>query len=791
MNSDIAPEERRELEKLSLPDNDFITSYSIASHLVDAATTSHTSFWELIYACQKHISGEKPIPPDELKKQGMAWAYNFNYGKARAKIEKGVAQSAAKTASALSLSYVTFRNFEKTDKKDKVLSFLEDFEMRGIVASTIGYALYASIARESRLSGWLNEIEYPSFAYGWVALTFDQYDWMPDVVHPLHIAFRPRSKAEKIDNWVVFRIMEAQELYTIWVQEKNKQIESEIEGSEIHRYTSSGWNLECLEKLLLQAYGGNNKSTGKKYESWNEVLPEFRANSSQVIMDTSSVSVAKIFYKELNGRLTECYIPYNNTWQRPSSNATSTEITANNIIYKKDHGKYLQRNHICLIRDSGFTSEDGYIQDMRGIAKYSVEDSIRYNRGRNQLGNKMMFIGSPAFLQNNSQDGAKFKVTVSQGFTLLPTSHDLVEKQFSFDISPHINVMQWEENEFLRDTQQYDASVQGRLTSRPNKGEVERVTDEVDFANSAKNGVKFRDYSAVFLTVINKLPASQCTNESDPGYEGKKNIYNIIKKQLPGIVKTDADVNKLLGAVDSFMMEPVIKDQQALMLAINMAETPYGRNRLRRMLLVMQGFPIEEVNITVPLTADKFTNLGDTRIATIENDMFFTTNEVALSGTDDHVIHLEVHLSKNQRVIQGFQQQALKAMDAFKYLENNLSHSMGHLELLGNDPSLNGKAEQYAEVIKQQVAAKKQIQGVADQEMEQQRQAAGQPVIDPETQNKIASENAEAAAKINRTDALAVHRTDQAYKKIDNDFKLKQEKQALDAQVEMNKIQKS
>ena len=99
------------------------------------------------------------------------------------------------------------------------------------------------------------------------------------------------------------------------------------------------------------------------------------------------------------------------------------------------------------IADSGFSSEDGFIQDLRGICKFSVEDSIRYNRNRNSLGNKLQFIGSPMFENNNSSTSEQFKVTVSQGFVLLPTTHSMVEKQHNFDVSSHIAVLRFEEQE--------------------------------------------------------------------------------------------------------------------------------------------------------------------------------------------------------------------------------------------------------------------------------------------------------------------------------------------------------
>jgi hypothetical protein len=327
-------------------------------------------------------------------------------------------------------------------------------------------------------------------------------------------------------------------------------------------------------------------------------------------------------------------------------------------------------------------------------------------------------------------------------------------------------VLRFEEGEFNRDTQQYDATIQGRLTSRPNKGEVQRVTEEVEFTDSAKNNIKLRDYASVFSTVITRIHTVNC-KEGDPGYEGKRRFYNTIKKNLGWLVETDDDINKILAAVDSFVMDPIIQNIETITIAIQMAETPFARNRLKRMLLIAKGFPIEEVNMAVPLISDKFANLGDERVAAFENDMFFTTNEVIMSGTDDHIIHIESHLAKARRVIQGTQEQRLSPVDAFKYLENITIHLLGHTDMLGQDPILSGKAVEYMESLNAIVQAKNQIKLVAERMMQEQQAQAQQVQLDPETQNKIASDNAKTLADTKRKDWIAENRTAQKEKQME------------------------
>lgn len=776
----IPKDQKAELKKLSLPSKNFVSNYSVAYQIADEAVLSHQEYWDVIAACEEHIDGKKPYDPDELKKKGMSWASNFNYGKARAKIEKNVSESVAKVSAALALGYVTFTNYEEEHKNDKVLSFLNDFEKRGVVAANIGMALASTLAKETRLSGWLNEIEYPSFSFGYAALCFDTFDWMPTPVHPRNIAFKPKTKPDDIKTWVTFKHVDASELYDRWIEAYNETITVDKSESKPKRIASSGWNLEALEETLLHAYRG--KINGCTVSSWDQVIPLYQEDPSSVIMDTQSIMIAKIYHKENNGNLTETYIPYGNEWQNGKHRGTGQSFTCCGLLFSKDRGQYNQRMFIGLIRDSGYTSGDNYIQNLRGICKFSVEDSIRYNRGRNNMNNKMTFVGSPMFEQSNTGSGDKFKLTVSQGFLLLPPSHQLLAHQPTFDVSSHINVLGFEEREFNRDTQQYDASIQGRLTSRPNKGEVEQVTAEVKFTDAAKSNVKFKDYSAIFLSVLQRLPRVKC-NKTDKGYEGKYRFYESVKKSLPWLVKTDADVNKILGVIDSFVFDPVTTNIETITIALQMAETPYARNRFRRMMLIAKGMPIEEVNIAVPLTADKFSNLQDSRVVAIENDMMFTTNEIILAGTDDHIVHLDGHFAKCIKIIEGFKQQALSPVDAFKYLENNLAHSLGHIKLLGEDPFFNKKAQEYYSQFEQLVKAKDEIKRVAEQMMEAEQAKAQQVQMDPETEADIAAKNAKTQSDIQRKDAIAVSKAEQRNKQIELDHEAKLEKVRLDAQI--------
>jgi hypothetical protein len=747
-------------------DNDFIDTYKIAHDLVTEAVEAHKDSWLLIEAQQKHIDGEKPFSQAKLKEKAMSWASNWNYGKSKAKLEKITAENIAMASNAIALSYVTFKPYSKDD--DEVLSFLENREEASIYSTALVSALAQTLLRESRISDWFNQIEYPATAFGFCALVDKENDWLLEPVHPLNIAFRPQSKADDIPCWITFSKITANELWRKWgkINKSIQEIECGNSSMTANKVAGDGWSMKAIEGILYKAF----KRTGeyKNVESWATVTNMFSENPSTIIQNTNDISIAKIYYKELDGSLTEVYIPWANDFNRVggASVTQTNEIAFENILYKKNKKEKNQGAHISLIRDSGF-SVTGYIENIRGLAKYAVEDSIRYNRIRNNINNKGILSGSPMFEKANTGVGDAFKLTVSQGFVILPTTHNLIERQPSYNIGEQINILRFEEQEFQRETQQYDASIVGRLTSRPNRGEVQRVTEEVETINASKNNIKLRDYSVALFRML-KAIANKSLHPADPGAEGQERFFGYALKYLSRIAKTKEDIRKIVNAVDSFIIDPVVNDENVITLAIQMAETPFARNRFRRMLLVSRGMPIEEVNIAVPIIIDKFTMLQDDRVAAIENDMFWTTNEVIFSGSDDDVIHCESHILKTQNVIKGVMEGRLGPVDAFKWISNAIPHIGLHVDMLGGDPALNSKAQEYMDIIKQMQQAINQIRAAAEQQIKADQEMANQPPpLDPKTEADIIRDNTKAMSDTERKNWIAQQRTAQRERQIE------------------------
>jgi hypothetical protein len=762
MSATIAEEPKEQVAQLNHPDTDFFSDYGVAWNYVHSAENAHDKQWKVVVAIEEHLEGKKPMDQRKLDEMGMSWAFNYNFHRARGMIERATSEFVSKINNAVSLGYPEFRIAKKEDNEDSVLSFLADNHTRGIVSAAIGCAFSEMMEKEGGINTFLNKTEYLSYTFGYCPISWPSNDWKGDPIHLKYIASRPGAEIEDLAEWVIFKTHTANWLYRHYVRVKNQSLQRTEDGQAF----KSNWNIDALEAVLVKLYKGKIEKDGRDHspETWAEVLPLYQKSPSLVISNSSDIRLAKIYYQEADDSITELYIPWGAEWTNPNDTKGQTNGAADAtpmIIFKRHYRNGVTpRELLDFVRDSGFTTT-GEISKMRGMGKIAVEDSTRYNRLRNSIHNKSLFSGSPWFETSSTQGKEKFKVTMSQGFILMPEGSNFVERQPTFQISEHIGLLGFEEREFSSNTQHFDPTATSKLSSRPTKDEIALATAEAGRSRAAKDTVKISDYARIFGRFIKKMGKVEM-NPKSANYKGHRLFFDLILQAIPDYAKSDEDVKKILEAVDSYSISMVLGDTQALTLAINMSETPFGRNRARRMMLIALGFSRREVDIQVPLYTDKYRSMQDARIAAIENDMFWTTNEVIFQETDDDIVHLESHQAKMQRVFQGAREGKLDIVQAYKYCLNLEAHMLLHVDSISNDPTLENRAKEWIEVMKQNKNVIGQMAYAAEKAMKERQEAEmQQSAISPKDAASIRREDAVTMANQQRKDWQAQQRVRQ------------------------------
>ena len=778
----------------SIIEVDRINNYSSALNLVDGAWRSHHEYWTQIRKHQDHIRGKKPKDPRKLKEMGMGWVSNYNFGKARASHERGVAENVDKVKDAIFLCNPELSRKKKYEL-DEELSFLANPIDREVVSMAIGRVLYDTYEKDPRFNSWLNQIEYPSFSFGYSAVVQDPNDWMGTPVHTLEIAFEDKTKPEEINSFVVFDNIKALDFYDKWIKTRNLKISYEMEGhdGDTQGIYTNGWSLEALEEVLYYAFHDDEYKKDNRIHNWEQVIPHFSDNHDFFIRNTHNIKIAKIFYRNLNKSWSEIYIPYNNEFdfhrEIQGFTSASTERSVDLILYKKDLGPVSQSRLINLITDSGF-SESKYIHDLRGLAKFSVEDSIRYNRKRNSIEDKLTFAGQPMFSKPNTQAGESIKIGVSQGFTLVENGFTLLPTQPNFDLNSHIASINLDERGHLRDTVQYDAKLQGRTTSRPTKAEINSVSSEIQQAKISKNSVKFSNYSQLILSNLRWLCESIPPDEGDPSYDSYQYFFEELFYQLSGYFEDKKYskperrkiIKSILKEVAHVRIDAYMGSPESIQVALQLSETPFGRNKLKRILLLANGIPRREIGNMVPL--NRVDDSSDKRMAIFENDMFLTSGEDTFMESDDHITHLTYHQERVKKLVEKVQSGAMGLKDAFSYLSNSLTHQERHLVALDNDPTLSG--DRFKQVHEQNIRILEQVKtgleaDIRRSSQEQQEQVSKEDQEFAAEQERLALK---ARKKEERTDALTINRARQKELQHQQSLRLQRERAELEMELE-------
>lgn len=741
---------------LSLPENDYFNSFAVVQQEIDDALHAHVSLYRVYDKHEKYFNGEVSMSIEARKKLGLGWLECWNYGKAMNKIRQIVIGNQRTMLDSLFLSIPVFRSSKPNDEKKQHMYFLQDKKLTAEVGDHVAGALSIAFEADGRTNQFIMEIEYPALTFGYSAVLKRKDDWLPEVLHPRHIAFPKNTSPDDIRRWVTFSEIRAEVLYEIWtqkLQESQELDEDEQTGEKYH--IAGSYVLEGIEEALWNAfqdkYVQGKSAPHEKYKTWQDVVKDFPTNCQYIIQNTYDIQIGKLFNRELDGTLSETWIQYDREQD-------SVEVSSK-LLFKKNHGYVTQDEAIVLVKDSGFT-DDGKVAKLRGISKMAVEDGLRYDQARNMVMNKAKMIGMPYIQTSGVNSNVANSIEVTQGFGVLKQGTMFVDNQPTFDLSSHINLLNFQEAEYRQFSKDYDPSIEGKLSNRPTKNEVSVVSGEAASMEMAKASVKLSDYTKVIRMILHGLCTAE-TTKGTAGHESQRIFFDkLINKLTPYGIDTKAKCVDVIEAIEYMPMAYYGMSLDTLRTMMTMAETPASRNRIYRMMLLRMGVPRNEIEYHAPYEESGYRSLEDEALVAIENNMFLTTTDVIYSDSHDPISHLDGHMAKIQEIFQGVGEGALDAMQGYKWAANITEHNKFHLVALEKNPFYQGRYPQYAKaqgnimenLVKLRMLAQKEAE--ARMEMEQQAQQQQGQGIDPVQAAKIREMEFKAQAKAQRDQFL-------------------------------------
>lgn len=809
-----------DVSMLNIPDT-IVSDADTAKTIVDGVYQSNDKMWQLISMMEQHIDGRRPVDQEKLKESGRSWQSNTNYGKARSRIEGVVSENVDSVLSALLLMGVTFKPNDDKVEKDEDLAFLMQPDLRDYAGSCIEAALNDLVDEDERTLPYINMLEYNTTNWGWTVSVRDiNHDYLGNAQHVRSIGFIEKARPEQVGDFVCFDTLNGRDLWKRYIEtikSENKALMPNCEPPS-HKAPNS-WIIEGLEEALFYAYEGqfesDEKHNGALFSFRDQILPEFMKSSGLAIAKTEKINVSKIYTFEFESNtVTITWVAYGNGWKGgylyengpigrfpgKSDSAyprgvTVTGQSPKHLLYQRTV-KFKSKSEIMdLLFDTGF-STSGFLQDIRGLARYAVEDGIAHNKLRNDLMDKMRIAGCLAIeKRNNLRGGTGPKLAPMAGLLVMDPEYAFTATQPKVDLSNQVTMLTIQEREYSRETSNHNPEVSNKLTSRPVSREVEEVSGEVRRTRGTKLNIKLRCYAGVFTGILRAMahnlgdPAESSLKQNPEAKRGFDIFTEKLKASLAILnIDSDAKLKKLLDRVDRISLENVLGDPEAIAEQISMAESPYHRVKFSRMLMIARGFSRRDVAQRWPLM-EMPTNMNDEWMAALENAAFETTSEVVFSPSHHHISHLNIHFPKAFGLLEQIQQ-APDPVPLFNWLNRLTEHIGFHVDSVLKTKYLVEETKlkylkSYKELLLAIAQIKKQIEAMARKLAEQQQQAqAQQPQVDPETQAKIENDRIKLQENMRLKEEASKWRAGEKQK--DNELRRQQQQE-----THQDKMQKS
>ena len=467
--------------------------------------------------------------------------------------------------------------------------------------------------------------------------------------------------------------------------------------------TDMGWNVKEVKKTLVAWFKNRSHGVQDQYaiSDWESLEQMVKNMDDASYVEFSSVRLVHLYSREKDMADEDKTITHQIIWE-------GAEEDGIKFLYERQrrYDRMSQALHLLL-----FTIGDGYMKSVRGLGREIFHSSHASNR----LINSMLTgadMASGLMLQLKSGQAAEdIQVTRKGPLYLIPAGVDAQQRQIMPSIDPLLGA-----RKVIGDIENNNAGVY--------KGKDEQLgpaRSATQIQQESFNEARFEGNQSVFyytqMTEWHKETFRRLKNPdyspNAEGYDGHARLIELLKEEdfpmhllgLKWIIKSKRAIG--LGSLSQKM---AITNQ---MVSMKGSLTEIGQHHVDRYWFAVRvGW--ENVDEFVPPLDDKdmFTMIHS--MAESENVDMMMGQDRTVAVDDPHGMHTVIHLNGIKAVVDQFRQSQNPEVQA-KAMQFLLKHTFGHVELMMNDPSNKAKAEMYVDVLKQYSGIAKEMEAVVAQ----------------------------------------------------------------------------
>lgn len=468
---------------------------------------------------------------------------------------------------------------------------------------------------------------------------------------------------------------------------------------------AAGWNPQAVKDAIMTATKGEARNW-----KWERLQQAFKNGDHYASMKhTKRLSLATLLVREMDGTISQHVIRY------------GSKAGEQGFLYSKI-GLFEDWNE-CLCAFPFDVGSDGSYHSVKGLGTEIAPYCNLSNRIKNATADLVLVSIKPMFQMATGTSAKEFQLVKMAGFNIVPAGASVMQIDASRGIQPAIEVSREMSSTLMANTGTYRQTTADARVEQTAKESMIRATDQAKLSKGSLNRFlrcKSRQYAEMWRRAVN--PAIR------PHHPGAKDVLVFQAKCKALCIKMGVPVDALQRVINIRAYGSVGLGNAAMRIEIaNAVMDKYDylpgevekRNALRIYFsAITNKYLVDEL---APSLTEGEIPTEDDSIAALEDNALNTGGQVILTPRQDHVIHLNIHVSDMENDVQTIQQGA-DIHDVYQRLDAKGAHSHEHLAQIQNNPTRQKEAKAFGERLRVLATTCDQLK----QNIQEQDQAAAQ-----------------------------------------------------------------
>lgn len=500
-----------------------------------------------------------------------------------------------------------------------------------------------------------------------------------------------------------------------------------------------GWNVEAVIRAIKNACS-DSSDYGSGSVNWEKLQEEIKNNDLFVQARTAKIKVVHMWAQEFDGTVSHMII-------------LEDEHTDKDEFLMYHQGKYRSNSEAFTFFTYGIGT-NGSIHSVRGLGHKIFSQVQLNNRMRSQSVDSAMLAASPMVQPTHEGALEDFAFNFYGPFAVLPPDIQTVDRAVPNLSNTMVPVMKDLDEMIRRRTGAYSSQGVFGGDQRKTRFEVAAQLEQSSKLTATSQNLFYHPWDEFHIETSRRFHDPEYS-ESIEGWEAVSDFRErCLARGVPmeAIQSIDYRKTRAVRAIGNGSQATRIVQLQQLNEIAGTFD-PEGRHSLfRDQAAAIVGQ--EAADRYIPARPDSRTT-QDHRMALLETNDLLAGREFEPFPDDLHLVHLDIHVPKMEEVYQQVEAGQMELVESFLSMEKLFHHSVAHLELMQQDPSIeshinnyNARLQQLSEII---VNGAKAHQKMLQEQQEAQAQGGEQGQPDPKAQEamvRIQTKLAEAQAKL-------------------------------------------